>query len=249
VTTNSGPSILIVDDEELARLRIRRYLERTRPAALVMEAADGVEALEQIARQAPDLLFLDVEMPELSGFDVLRQLEARPFRVVFQTAYDQFAVRAFDENACDYLLKPFTDERLEAALRKALGAAPGEPALAALEAHLVRSQRYLDKLVVSIGKGRARVVSPDDVLYFLSEQHVTRLFLAGIDFAYEHSLTFLEERLDPTRFIRLHRNNVVNVRAIKTVNGGPRASVTLTDGTELPVARDRKAALKALLNP
>jgi two-component system LytT family response regulator len=250
--------VLIVDDEELARLRIRKYLETRHPELRLAEAEDGVDALARIKDFAPDVVFLDVEMPGLTGFEVLRQLETRSFQVVFQTAYDQFAIQAFDANACDYVLKPFNDERLEKALTKALGAARAAKAaapapdaavvdpLAKLDQALVAGGRYLERFVVTVGS-RSRVVEAAEVLYFLSESHVTRIMLEGIDFAYDHSLTYLEERLDPARFVRVHRNAIVALSKVATVVRGEKASVTLKNGVELPVSRERKPLLlKAL---
>ena len=235
--------VLVVDDEALARRRIVDYFRAARPGDTVEEAEDGFEALEKLATFAPDLVFLDVEMPELSGFDVLMQLEARPFRVIFQTAYDEFAVRAFDANAIDYLLKPFSDERLAQAIAKAGG--PPQ-ALGDLDRHLVGEKMHLTKLTIRLGQ-RLKVVDAADVHYFLSESHVTRAFLHDIDYALDNSLTFLEERLDPRTFLRTHRNSLINLTSIKEVKQGSNMTVTLKSGVELPVSRERKKQLlKAL---
>lgn len=235
--------VLIVDDEELARLRIRRYLATRHPELTVFEAEDGVHGLEVVTRERPEVVLLDIEMPGLSGFDMLRQLSERSFQVIFQTAYDQFAIKAFDANALDYLLKPFTDERLEQALAKALKPRTQAPdALAALAPTLIEAKRYLERFVVSVGP-RSRVIEASEILYFLSESHVTRIVLDGIDFAYDHSLNYLEENLDPRQFVRLHRNSIASLREIAHVNRGERASVTLRSGVELPVSRERKAPL------
>lgn len=229
--------VLIVDDEELARLRIRRYFEAKRPDLEIREAKDGVDGLQAIRERAPDLLFLDIEMPGLSGFDLLRQLESRPFAVIFQTAFDQFAIRAFDENAVDYLLKPFTDQRLEQALAKA----KVDP-LPKISPALIEAGRYLERFVVTAG-ARTRVIDADEVLYFLSERHVTRIMMDGIDFAYDQSLTHLEQHLDPRRFVRIHRNSIVALRAVAHVERGTNAKVKLKSGQVLAVSRERKGPL------
>lgn len=235
---NAGPRrILIVDDEELARVRIRRYLETKHPEYEVREANDGVDGLAAIRQSPPDVVFLDVEMPGLTGFDMLRQLDDRPFAVIFQTAFDQFAVKAFDANAIDYLLKPFTDLRLAQALAKA----KVDP-MPALEPVLKEAGRHLERFVVTAGN-RMRVIEADEVLYFLSENHVTRIVMGGIDFAYDQSLTHLEERLDPSRFLRIHRNSIVSLAAIAHVERGPNAKVKLKTGQTLAVSRERKNAL------
>lgn len=238
--------VLIVDDEELARIRLTRYLGQKHPAFTVETAEDGFEALEKIPEFKPDLVFLDIEMPELSGFDVLMALEKRPFRVIFQTAYDEFAVRAFEQNACDYILKPFTDERLAQSLAKAGAPPPGDP-LAGLERALNAAKVYMTKIVIKAGS-RSRLIDHRDVLGFLSEDHATKVVLPTIEYAYDHSLTFLEERLDPRVFLRIHRNGIVNLHAIKgTETSGKRTAVTLSNGLEVAVSRERKKALAAAL--
>lgn len=251
MTDGHAMKVLIVDDEELARLRIKSYLARTHPTFAVQEAEDGVDALVKIGAWEPDLVLLDIEMPGLGGFDMLRQLPDPPFQVVFQTAYDQFAVKAFDANACDYLLKPFTDERLEKALAKAVARVrKSEPAtiapLAGLDRALLADGRYLERFVVAVGS-RSKVIEASEVHYFLSESHVTRIMLDKIDFAYDHSLTYLEEHLDPERFLRVHRNVIVALGAVASVQRGDRAAVTLKSGQELAVSRERKSALLAAL--
>lgn len=235
--TSDPRQVLIVDDEELARLRIRRYLEAKRPDWTIREAKDGVDGLQAIRDQAPDLVFLDIEMPGLDGFDLLRQLDERPFAVIFQTAFDQFAIKAFDENAVDYLLKPFTDERLERALAKA----KVDP-LPKISDALQEAGRYLERFVVTAG-ARTRVIAAEEVLYFFSESHVTRIMMDGIDFAYDQSLTHLEQHLDPKQFIRIHRNSIIALRAVAHVERGANAKVKLKSGQTLAVSRERKVPL------
>jgi DNA-binding LytR/AlgR family response regulator len=241
--------ILVVDDEPLARQRVVRYLKRADVPLLVAEAASGLEAVELIRSFRPDVVFLDVEMPGLSGFEVLQQFETRPFLVVFETAYDEFAVRAFEENACDYLLKPFTAERLLKALGRALDRVADEERLRALEASLAGRDGYLRRLTVKQGN-RLRVVENEEILYFVSRDHCTCVALAdGREGISDLSLKSLGERLDPTLFTRLHRNSIVRAAAVV-------ALVTLKDGsmwaemrdkTKLPVARSRRRAARSLM--
>jgi two-component system LytT family response regulator len=239
--------ILIVDDEELARVRIRRFLEAQASALEIREAADGFEALEVIPGFHPDLIFLDIEMPELSGFDVLHHLENRPFAIIFQTAFDEFAVRAFEENACDYLLKPFSDERLAKALAKASGSAPAPGQWKSLDARLASERKFLERIVVSIGPRRSKLIDHREVLCFLSESHVTRAVLEKTDYAYDYSLTHLEERLDPSLFLRIHRNAIINTRGVVGLRSGPVPTVTLRNGMELKISRDRRAQVREVL--
>lgn len=238
--------ILIVDDEHLARLRIRSYLEKKYPEISVTEAEDGVEGLEAIAASTPDIVFLDIDMPELTGFEMLKQLESRPFKVIFQTAYDQFAIKAFEECACDYLLKPFTDERLEASLKRASSEFASTGTLEKLDHHLQDQNIYLTKLVVDVGS-RKKIISESEILYIWSEEHITRIFLETIDFAYSRSLNFLEEHLNPRIFHRIHRNCILNTNALSEIRkDGSTGIALLKNGKELQISRERYKSLKAL---
>ena len=164
--------ILIVDDEELARQRVARYVRSAEGAFVVEEADSGVAAVDAIRAFRPDVVFLDVDMPGMTGLEVLGQFEERPFKVIFATAYDEFAVRAFEEQACDYLLKPFTAERLHEALSRALARADGEQRLRALEERLGGRLR---RFAVKQGT-RTRAVEEEEVACFVSRDHVTCVY-------------------------------------------------------------------------
>ncbi|MBI3651446.1 MAG: response regulator [Acidobacteria bacterium] len=238
--------ILIVDDEELARQRIRRYLRQNAIAFTIEEAESGIAAIEKILAQPPDIIFLDVEMPGLSGFETLQQLPERNFQIVFQTAYDEFAVRAFEEQACDYLLKPFTLERFQQALTNALTRVANEEKLQALEARFAERAGPLQKFVVKQG-ARLRLIEESEVVCFVSRDHYTLAYFddrrEGIS---ELSLSQLQTRLDPALFKQLHRNNIVNVEAMIAVSltrsGG--MEVELRNGMRLPVSRRHRQWLR-----
>lgn len=240
--------VLIVDDEELARQRVARYV-RAAGEFSIAEADSGPAAVEAIRAFRPDVVFLDVEMPGMTGFEVLAQFEERPFKVVFETAYDEFAVRAFEEEACDYLLKPFTRERLVEALDRALARAEGEARLRALEARLAVREGPLRRLAVKQG-GRLRVAAEEEVACFVSRDHVTCVYFAdGREGVCELSLARLEERLDPAVFARLHRNSIVRAGALASLatDRGGVLWAELSNGMRLPVARSRRRAAKALI--
>lgn len=238
--------VLIVDDERLARLRIRQYLEAHHPEFEIRESSDGYEALEVISVFQPEIVFLDVEMPELSGFDVLYQIENPSFQIIFETAYDQFALKAFETNACDYLLKPFPDDRLREALTRALRRDAGEYQLKKLESHLREQGKFLERLVVKVGS-RSKLLETQELHYFLSEDHSTRAFMDSVSYDYDYSLNFLEQRLDPARFIRIHRNAIVALPAILSFGQKTNMSVTLKNSTTLKVARNRTEPLREAL--
>ncbi len=236
--------ILIVDDEELARLRISTYLRKVSLDVDIAEAENGFEAIDLVESFAPELIFLDVEMPEMSGLQFLLHFEKRAFKVVFQTAFDEFAVKAFEENAVDYLLKPFSDERLAKALERA---GLDNQVKSALIDHLIASKVYLDKLIIKAGSKR-KIIDVSDILSIRSESHVTRIFIKDIDYSYDYSLTFLEERLDPNLFVRIHRNVIVAFDQIKSFDLGVKAQVVTKSGEVIAVSRERKKILAAKLN-
>lgn len=238
--------ILIVDDETLARQKIRRFLGM-RPelnSFSIHEAVNGIEALKMIPEIDPDLVFLDVEMPKLSGFDVLSQLEKRPAKIIFQTAHDEFALRAFEESACDYLLKPFTQERFNQALDRALQQVKSR--IGQLESAIHKEGNWLRNMLVKQGNTYI-VLKDEDILYFLSKEQYTSVFTRAGEFVCNLSLNHLEERLDPAHFARLHRNSIIRIEAIKKFQTTPaETKLVLADGATLPVSRDNVKKLKNL---
>jgi two-component system LytT family response regulator len=240
--------ILIVDDEELARQRIARFLQQGAIVFVVEEAESGLEAVGKIISFQPDIVFLDVEMPGLSGFEALQQLPERPFQIVFQTAFDEFAVRAFEEQACDYLLKPFTPERFQQALMNALTRVTSEEKLKALESRMLERNGYLRKLVVKQG-ARLRVVEEQEIVCFVSRDHYTCVTFEGLrEGITELSLSHLLARLDPLAFRQLHRNNIVRINsmvALSLTRHG-RMEVELDNGMRLPVSRSHHQSARRL---
>jgi two-component system LytT family response regulator len=235
--------ILIVDDEKLARDRIRSFLDKHDDKFSVLEAANGLSALEILRSQEVDILFLDIQMPELSGMEVLGQLESRPFQVIFQTAFDEYAVQAFEANACDYLLKPFSQERFEAALDRAQKRINGGSQLRKVESSLQARDGFLTKICVKQGV-KSLLVPIAEVLGFLSQDHYTTVLTATNEYLIDLSLNHLEERLDPARFQRLHRNNILALDCIKAVIGGENMQVELSNGSRFPVSRNNRKKVK-----
>lgn len=241
--------ILIVDDEELARQRILRYLKQSQQEFIIREAESGIEAVEVIGDFKPDIVFLDVEMPGLSGFEALKQLPDRAFQIVFQTAFDEFAVRAFEEQACDYLLKPFTGERFAQALNNALGRLASEEKLKALEARMSERDGYLRRFVVKQG-ARLRIVEEQAVACFVSRDHYTCVYFDGLrEGITELSLSHLLERVDPQVFRQFHRNNIIRLEALValslTRDGVMEAE--LRNGLRLPVSRSNRRLARELV--
>lgn len=239
--------ILLVDDEPLALKRLKRYLKEYNQPFAIEEATSGIEAVEKISVFKPDVVFLDIEMPGLNGFEVLQQFNERFFQVIFQTAYDEFAIRAFEEHACGYLLKPFTQEQMHKALAHTLNRVFDDEKLRRLETKIAEREGYLQRLTVKQGN-RLRIIEEKEICCFISRDHYTCVYdKTAREAIVDLSLTHLIERLNPQVFYQLHRNNIVCATAIKSLftlkDGAMR--VELSNGMMLPVSRaNRKLARK-----
>jgi two-component system, LytTR family, response regulator len=256
MTEKTRGKILIVDDEPLARQRIARYLREYKVEFEIAEADNGLEAVERIRAFQPEIILLDVEMPGLNGFEVLQQFENRPFHVIFQTAFDQFAIRAFEENACDYLLKPYTAGRLHESLLRVLQRMVDQERLRRLESQLGAREggsSYLQKIIVR-HTTRSRIVEARDVVCFISRDHYTCAFYKMEGGLHEGicdlSIGMLTERLDPREFVRLHRNNIACITAIRAISRSRQGAVTieLSHHLTLPISRANQKIVKALLD-
>ncbi len=243
---------VIVDDEPLARERLRGMLERaTVHVDVVAEAGSGREAIPLIHSAAPDLVFLDIQMPGLDGFDVVDLLAPPRPHIVFVTAFDQFALKAFEVHALDYLTKPISLERLNGSLGRVAGLVAQhlpDDGLARLEA--ARKDTPLRRLPLQRGR-HLRITEPDEIRYFEArEKLVFACLFDGSEYPTHFTLQTLEERLDEATFIRIHRAYLVHVKAIRELS--PWFSGTfqlrLDDGSQLPVSRRRARAVKDVLN-
>ena len=218
---------LIVDDEPLARRELRRLLAAHRSIQIVGEAGDIDEARERIESLLPEVVFLDIQMPGGTGFDLLTRLDWVP-RIIFTTAYDRYAVTAFDVNALDYLLKPIEPERLAAALDK----------LQAASGWAVHKDSPLEQLFVRDGP-RCWFIPVRDVSVFTAEGNFVRIQWGQERPLLGRSLAALESRLDPQRFFRANRQQIINLESIRSVEIGigGRLHVLLTDGREIQISR------------
>ena len=226
---------VIVDDEELARGYLREMLAAHPEIEIVAECANGFEAVKAIAETAPDLVFLDVQMPKLDGFEVLELIKTRAPAVIVVTAYDQYAMRAFDAHAVDYLLKPFSTERFERALERAK-ARLGERKPAPEE----RPQR----LAVRDGT-RVHVIPLEKLDYAEAQDDYVALHSGGKSYLKQQTIGSLETLLDPARFVRIHRSAIVNLERVARIEPYAKESrvAILHDGTRLPVSRSGYARL------
>jgi two-component system LytT family response regulator len=245
----------IVDDEPLARRRIRNLLREARDVEVVAECANGREAIGALDGAPPDLLFLDIQMPEVDGFDVLRAIGlGRVPVVIFVTAYDQFALRAFEAHALDYLLKPFDDERFEAALQRARARIRERQGgdvnvrLGALLEEVRGGRGYLQRLVVPAGH-RSVFIRTEDIDWIEAERNYIRLHVRGRAHLLRENLGRIEVSLDPARFCRIHRSTIVNIDRIQAVESLFRGEylVVLQDGTRLTSGRAYRSNLHAIM--
>jgi two-component system, LytTR family, response regulator len=246
---------VIVDDEPLARRRIRSMLAGADDVEVIAECANGREAIEAIEESPPDLLFLDIQMPELDGFDVLQAIGVGQVpAVIFVTAYDQFALRAFETHALDYLMKPFDDERFEAALQRARGRIREQQGgdldsrLRALLDEVRVDRGYLQRLVVPSGH-RSVFIRTEQVDWIEAERNYIRLHVGGQTYLLRENMSRIEAALDPAMFCRIHRSTIVNIDRIQAVESLLRGEylVVLHDGTKLTSSRSYRRNLHAVM--
>jgi two-component system, LytTR family, response regulator len=239
---------VIVDDEELARGLLREYLDSVADIEILAECANGFEAVKAISEHRPDIVFLDVQMPKLDGFEVLELIDSS-IAVIFVTAYDQYAMRAFDAHAVDYLLKPFALDRFEKALdraRQRLG--EKMPPAAELSAAARPPQQYLQRIVVKDG-ARVHIIPVERLDYAEAQDDYVSLHSQGKSHLKQQTISSLESALDPEQFVRIHRSIIVNLERVAKIEPYAKDSrvAVLSDGTQLPVSRAGYDRLKILL--
>jgi len=243
---------VIADDEVLARLKLRQVLRDEADVEIVGECATAAETIQVVNATGPDLLFLDIRMPDMDGFDVVgalmsRQSVALP-HIVFTTAYDQYAVRAFEIHAIDYLLKPFTTERLRSAIqrvREQMAAAEvkgGANAETAVHAYTTR--------LVFKSRGRILFLSVDDIRWIEAEENYVRICTGAESHLLRETIGHMEARLNPQMFLRVHRSAIVNLRYVKEVkseNDGD-ATVMLVSGERIAMSRSYRSRVQRLIH-
>ena len=245
---------LIVDDEPLARERLRQLLAEQPEIELVGECADGREAVDAIQKQSPDLIFLDIQMPELNGFEVLEAISAEPMPViVFVTAHDKFALRAFEVHAVDYLLKPFDRERFGSALRRALQQVKHreDPARAEAQAAVLTEvqtrAKPIDRLAVKSG-GRIRILRTADIVWIESAHNYIEIHEDKQSHLLRDTISAIEQKLPPDKFVRISRSTIVNVEKIKELEPlfYGEYTVTLHNGKRVTLSRRYRHKLPQL---
>ncbi|HZJ32415.1 MAG TPA: LytTR family DNA-binding domain-containing protein [Vicinamibacterales bacterium] len=241
--------VIVVDDEELARALLRELLAGHPDVEIVAECGNGFEAVKAVTEKKPDLLLLDVQMPKLDGFDVL-ELVGTDVPVIFTTAYDQYAIKAFQVHAVDYLLKPFGAERLAEALARArarVGARETLPAKA-LVSDARKARAPIERILIR-DKADVHVIPVAKIDYIESQDDYVSLKVGDRQLLKEQTLSELEQQLDPGRFVRIHRRYLLNVSRLARIEQSVTDSrvAVLQDGSELPISRSGYAKLREIL--
>lgn len=244
---------VVVDDEELARQVLREYVSAHHDIEIVAECANGFEAVKAVTEEKPDLVFLDIQMPKLDGFEVLELIGSGP-AIIFVTAYDTYAIRAFEVHAVDYLLKPVGTERFEAALQRARERLGGKlPQQILPPAELAAAARppaqYLDRIPVRDGT-RVFIIPVAKLDYAEAQDDYVALASEGKKHLKQQTISSLETALDPSRFLRIHRSYIVNLERVARVEpyGKDSHVAVLANGAQLPVSKSGYGRLRAFLD-
>lgn len=241
--------VLIVDDESLARSVLKEYLKEHTDAEVIGECANGFDAVKMITEQNPDLVFLDIQMPKLNGFEVLELIEKK-VHVIFVTAFDQYALKAFEVHAADYLLKPFSRERFDEAMTQAKKhiLSNSLPDIEDIAADAQPADKILERILVREGS-QVHVIPAASIDYIEAQDDYVNIHAGGKAYLKQQRLSYLEAALDQKRFIRIHRSYILNIERMAKIELYAKDSrmVILKDGTKLNVSRAGYEKLRNLL--
>jgi two-component system LytT family response regulator len=248
---------IIIDDEPLARLLVKEYLQSYPQITVVSECNDGFEGIKAIQQHHPDLVFLDIQMPKINGFEMLELIEDPP-AVIFTTAFDEYAIRAFENHAVDYLLKPFSKQRFDKAIQKwldqqAVRAAEGSADTAKENTHALletaaASPAQQHRVVVKIA-GKIRIIPVEDILYLEASDDYVKIHTAGGAFLKNKTMNYFEQVLDPSLFVRTHRSYILNITQVTRIDPYEKDShlCILQSGAQVPVSKAGYVKLKTVL--
>jgi two-component system LytT family response regulator len=239
--------VIIVDDEELARGVVREYLAAHADIDIVGECANGFDAVKAITELEPDLVFLDIQMPKLNGFEVVELAGARA-RYIFVTAFDQYAIKAFEIHAVDYLLKPFSQQRLDEALAHARASIGSRAALDAVVAEAALRDKPLERVLIRDG-AKVHVIAAGTIEFIEAQDDYVQIRCGGKSYLKNQRLSELESQLDPASFLRIHRSYILNIDSISRIeqSGKDGHTAILKDGSRLPISRSGYQKVKNLI--
>jgi two-component system LytT family response regulator len=240
---------LIIDDEPLARMVVQEYLQPFKNIEVMQECNDGFEGIKAIMQHQPDLIFLDVQMPKINGFEMLELVDKAP-AVIFTTAFDEYAIKAFETHAVDYLLKPFSKERFEKAVEKFLSQTPAqsEKQTEELLETAAQSPAQHDRIVVKTGT-KVKIIPIQDVQYLSADDDYVSVHTQEGSFLKNKTMSFFEKALDENQFVRVHRSYIVKVQEITRIDPYEKDShiAILRSGAKVPVSKAGYARLKQVL--
>ncbi|MCX6152450.1 MAG: LytTR family transcriptional regulator DNA-binding domain-containing protein [Ignavibacteriales bacterium] len=243
---------ILIDDEDLAREIVKKYVQSFPAIEILTECSNGFEGIKAITDLKPDIVFLDIQMPKITGFEMLELLEEKPI-IIFTTAYDQYALKAFEVNAIDYLLKPFSEERFGEAVDKAIARLKNKNEYVAevkkLQTHLDDREEFLERVIVKSG-AKISIIPIDKLNYLEAQDDYVMLYTEEGKFLKQKTMRYFEDHLDPADFIRIHRSYTVRLTKVKQIELFEKESykVILTDGKSLPVSKSGYAKLKEFFN-
>ena len=236
---------IIIDDEPLARMMVKEYLQAYADITVVQECNDGFEGLKAIQQHQPDLIFLDIQMPKINGFEMLELIDNPP-QVIFTTAFEEYAIKAFDAHAADYLLKPFSKERFDKAMQK-LQQQPANTAKAVAETAL-QAPVQANRIVVK-DNGKIKIIPVSQIQYLEAADDYVKIFTATGSFLKKTTMQYFEDNLPAHEFIRIHRSYIISAQLITRIDPHEKDShqVLLTTGARLPVSKAGYSKLKEVL--
>lgn len=243
---------LIIEDEKPARELVKRYISENPRIELIGECDNGFDGLKAIQEHKPDVVFLDVQMPKLTGFEMIELLDEKPV-IIFTTAYDQYAIKAFEQNAVDYLLKPFSRERFNDSLDKLYGRLDSpektNDQIEKIKKHLEDSDEIIHRVVIK-KSGKIHVISSNDIHYLEAQDDYVMIYTAEERFLKQQTMKYFEKHLDNELFIRVHRSYIVNVQRIERIEPYEKTNyiLILKDGNKIPVSRSGMQVMKEKLN-
>ncbi len=257
MSANTPIKAIIIDDEPLARMIVQEYLATYPEIKVVHECSDGFEGIKAIHQWRPDLIFLDIQMPKINGFEMLELVEEPP-AVIFTTAFDEYAIKAFESHAVDYLLKPFNKERFDKALRKWLDqhsaasgsndAKPSPPQSEKLLETAAQSPAQQQRIVVKTG-GKIKIIPLEDIHYLEAADDYVKIHTHNGAFLKNRTMSYFERALDGTQFVRTHRSYILNVQQVTRIDPYEKDShlCVLQSGAQVPVSKAGYVKLKSVL--
>lgn len=240
-------NIIIIDDEPLARSIVKEYLQAYAEINVVAECNNGFEGMKAIQQFEPDLIFLDIQMPKINGFEMLELFEEPP-PVIFTTAFDEFAIKAFESNAIDYLLKPFSKERFDKAIQKFMQQKPAMQKIQPVVEAAAQSPEQQNRIVVKDGN-KIKIIPVTQIHYLEAADDYVKIVTADGSFLKKRTMSFFESSLNAWHFVRTHRSYIVNTQLITRIDAHEKDShlLLLNTGARLPVSKTGYAKLKQVL--